>query len=715
MARLLFAVHGMGEHGAPWAESVRDVLNTSATSYAFFDGKPPPFVLTESGADSFDLGPDRVALVPIDYDPVFETWRHQLGTSVDELHAFVQADDMAIPGAARLFDWLDTAPEGERAYFWSHALDVLLYRFTLKAGEVRVRVMQQIARALTTAMAGGAVAQASVLAHSLGTAVAHDSLSVLGTEPLGDPPSHAFVKPRLFHSVFMLASVSRVLQSDRDVYAGVVKPLTAGPDACADAFVSVRHTLDPIPVVRAFAPHGWGGGFADLRINHVRDFNVHAFEHYLGAPQVHVPLLNNQLGIVIGQEEYEAAVARDAEATGPPCVEQVTDFVQRARDLVELFRDRSVVELAIGASQFLALARRMREACAGLIVAVLMLLCVMPLHAQSAVRADCDADVVLAMDVDDLSPEWLARHPNTVFEGYVAARDAHAWPTIFRSERERFAQETTLPADARAAYLRQMDALIAEVDAAFEDPGEASRRVASAEGVNTSRFTIRRPTGLGFDETYTLFPEMSDAIGVEASTPRDVRRILCWSALGMQRLLTTYAEAARTNALAALDAMVAQWDAFNTYSYSMYPWELAVNSFGARRTRLTPPRQQWVFFHPSAGVGVAGWPPQDFRRLDVLALEVAGLLVYRSDRRDYRGASLLLTLPASGGPGGGALIHLNRTLRAGYAFRFASDDFARSGGLVVSLDLYKSLTDVPERLRRLKEEVAARRDELGHQ
>lgn len=714
MARLLFAVHGMGEHDAGWAASVLDTLNAAALPFGFFDSRPPPFVFADPDAGGLDPGPDRVAVVPIGYDGVFETWRQQLGASVEELRAFVRAGEIGLPDAGSvLLNWLDTAPEDERRYFWSHGLDVLLYRYTRKAGEVRLRVVQQLAQALTRAQQGGRIVQASVVAHSLGTAVAHDSLAVLGTEPFGNPPSRAFCQPRLFHSVWMLANVSRVLQSDRDVYGGIVRPITAGTGAYTDAYVTVRHALDPIPAVLPFARDDWGDGYADLRLHHVRDFNVHGFEHYLAAPQVHVPLLNNLFGGVIENGEYEAAVARDAAQTGPPCIEQVGQFVQRAGELVALFQNRSVVELAVALSQFLALSKRMRAACAGAVAGLALLACALPAGAQPSLRADCDAQVVAAMDRTTLPDPWAQQHPDAVFDGYAADMAAGRWVAVFRAERARFAAASdAVEPEARAAFLRQADSLVAEAERVFAHP-DSALLVATARGVRATRFGLRAPSGLGGANTYTLFPQTPDAIAIDAEMPQPQRRVLCWSALALSRLLTAYGAQGRALALEALDGLARQWDAFNSNGYSMYPWELVANSLGRARTSLAPPRRQFVLLHPSAGVGVAGWPPSEWQRLDVLALEVAGLLVYAPSRRNYRGASLLVTLPSEGGPGGGALVHLCRTLRAGYVFRLAASDVAQSGGLVFSLDLYKALTGVPQRLQDLRARVERVRVEVG--
>src|SRR3569832_1688725 len=86
----------------------------------------------------------------------------------------------------------------------------------------------------------------SVIAHSLGTADAHDTLHAMyrgGTLP----PS--VTRPRV---VARSANVSRILLTDADVYSCGVSPCVDSTKGICDYFLNVRHRWDPIPVPRAF-------------------------------------------------------------------------------------------------------------------------------------------------------------------------------------------------------------------------------------------------------------------------------------------------------------------------------------------------------------------------------------------------------------------------------------------------------------------------------
>ncbi len=356
MARLLFVVHGMGCHDPDWCGGIVDTLNSAASRYAAFAGRTP---FTRG-----DAGPDEVKIVQIRYDDVFDAWRASLDANTGALQQAVAAGQVVFPGAEALLGWLNTAPEDDRQFFWSHVVDVLLYRFTFKAGEVRARVMQQIATALTDAMQSGEAVEASVMAHSLGTSVAHDSLALLGTTPLDG--STAFMTPRLFKNLFMIANVSRVLQSPTlGVYETIVRPRTAAPDGYVDAYFNVRHRLDPFPAVAPFAPQAWGNRYVEIGgLDHLRQFNVHDFGHYLDAPRVHIPIFNNLFGVVVRSDERRAAEAVYDALPMPPCPEQVRQFKARVEQTIELLKTGvAPAQLLVAASQFLALAKEVQDAC----------------------------------------------------------------------------------------------------------------------------------------------------------------------------------------------------------------------------------------------------------------------------------------------------------------------------------------------------------------
>jgi hypothetical protein len=352
MATIVFIVHGMGRHPRQWSVPIRQRLNELAAQYDAFTGGAP---LDE-----------RVELVEVSYDGVFAPLAQQFGTDFSKLKKFAQLAGVSL---GKLETWLPTAEETEKEFFWNSALDVLLYfGFKLVRDEVRVRVMQQIATRLATAMDGGRIVNAFVIAHSLGTGVTSDSLALLGTREFNG--SDAFVAGRgvKFKGIFTLANVSKEVQTDVDSYASVLHPDSATLNPASAAYcaryASFRHVLDPFCWLAPFDPPNWGSDFKNVDdLTHLRGFNVHGFTHYLDHPRVHIPIINGifERPIITAQERTDAI--NDYPLLPSDCVPQFRELLGFVDGLS---KPRDVEELTITGAKFLAGAKRLREACRAL-------------------------------------------------------------------------------------------------------------------------------------------------------------------------------------------------------------------------------------------------------------------------------------------------------------------------------------------------------------
>lgn len=297
MANRLFLIHGMGKHEEGWHEAVVEVLREVYGRY-----RVSKFV-------SFD---DRFKIVPLGYDDVLRDllamWKGG-GEEVGVLAEGVQAEQVE-----SLVGWLREVDPDELT--WSHAADVLFYRLFFDVRQtVRTTVARKIAEEISDLKANETW---SMIAHSLGTAVAHDALDTLWTGQLpgdgaGTGLSAAQNKAQL---VMMVANVSRVLETSPDVYESTVRPGDANdPASGCFHYLSTRHSLDPFTIPRRFDPVNWPspdsieqGRYLPLRVWHLHDANVHGFEHYLINPMVHVPMLRflTFAKAVTSEEEKEA-------------------------------------------------------------------------------------------------------------------------------------------------------------------------------------------------------------------------------------------------------------------------------------------------------------------------------------------------------------------------------------------------------------------------
>lgn len=351
--KLVFLVHGMGVHIPKWSQDVQVKLNECAAQYAAFKNGPK-------------LG-DLVEFAEINYDSIFEHHVDAMGADTAALTAFAKQAGVTL---TKVPAWLKKASPMEKGFFWTHVVDVLLYRyFALVRDNVRLQVMLQIAGKVAGSAQGGQVVNASVIAHSLGTSVVADSLALLGSKPFNGSDAFLAGKDLKFKSVFTIANVSKQLQHDVDPYASVLHPDSATMNPASEAycarFYNFRHALDPFCALKPFSPAKWGDDFKSVdKLNHLRDFNVHGFEHYLDNPAVHIPIINGILEMpMITTRERLDAITRYARFKGP-CIDALRTF---SKGLDAGVAPTDVEEVVMQGAKFLALAQAAKAKCEELI------------------------------------------------------------------------------------------------------------------------------------------------------------------------------------------------------------------------------------------------------------------------------------------------------------------------------------------------------------
>src|SRR5437868_3059677 len=214
MYQLLFLSHGMGNGaqptGAPaWFTDIVTGLRVAAKPFAH----DKDLVLSSPKAG-------QVLVVPLTYHPLFDKirakWSEQSPSEsgwLPLLKGLAFSDPQVL---AKLPGWVATAG----AFFWTHVLDVLLYRYVSELTvPIREEVATQIADAWHRAdLDNGANTAVHFVAHSLGTSVLHDSIATLGADPAFSPGTH------LIQSVVTCANVSSVLETNFPAYASVDRP-----------------------------------------------------------------------------------------------------------------------------------------------------------------------------------------------------------------------------------------------------------------------------------------------------------------------------------------------------------------------------------------------------------------------------------------------------------------------------------------------------------
>lgn len=275
----LFLIHGMGNHdGTQWSDEIWKKLVECSNLYKHFQKKP-----LDAYAKPF----------PIAYDVFIRNALDRWDAQASSFRDFVQSNKVETGGS---LDWLAGVSADDTGFNISHIADVLIYRILpLEYGQIRANVQLEIFKEIHRKRALDANAEFSVMAHSLGTSVAHDALAELGTSAkIGDDINTFGSENFRFHSIHMIANVSRLLQRSPKAYASVVRPGARRTNSrycmhmhCYD------HELDPFTKSKPFDPVTWGDRFELSKLNHYRGWNIHGWLHYLDNPRVHIPLLKS--------------------------------------------------------------------------------------------------------------------------------------------------------------------------------------------------------------------------------------------------------------------------------------------------------------------------------------------------------------------------------------------------------------------------------------
>jgi hypothetical protein len=329
---ILFLIHGVGDQDTGWSKSVQEFLAEEIKLYPSFKGESNPL--------STRLKFEEIVYNDI-FDDILRGWR-----SLTE--QFDAVDDELMPGVLRSVNTLIGQMAGNGSQLRNNQLarraaDVLLYRgLTLVQRLVLLRVVSRIATVIARELqsAGTKPIRFGVLAHSLGTTVAHDAMQVMATTSwlrkrngalrefkdidqndviaadaaLGDFSLSA--SNFRFRTVYMISNTSPLLYTTKkDPYTSIVRPrFGSRHPGNTHKYVNVNHKFDPIGMVRPMDISRWPGasarkGAIDLRPRHVHELNVHDLVHYLRDPQVHGHLF---LDLVDGfkKDDYGYALMR---------------------------------------------------------------------------------------------------------------------------------------------------------------------------------------------------------------------------------------------------------------------------------------------------------------------------------------------------------------------------------------------------------------------
>ena len=359
---VIFLVHGMGNFEKGWSgaeDGPVATLSKAAEYYATFS--------TEQPLDG------AVKFVEITYNDIFDGIRERWDDLADSL-----TDD--VPGAAadkieKIRKAIDSAT-GD-SFVATHLLDVgLYYSFTIIQRLVQLKVASTMMKTIAEHAAESSERRRYiVVAHSLGTTIAHDAiqrmattgwlkeadvaLDILNDQNVGNFVTLAEIQAALdthgtnpfapgkfrFEAIFQIANTSRLLhRTQASPYNSVVRPMYAGGSLASSTgrYYNIDHMLDPIgKLQRHRAREAWPNAALNYTaddlfdIKHLHDVNVHGFSHYLLHPLVHANILHAAAPLRFTATDLQTALERleddgDFPLIGPKYTDE--DLSDRIRD-----------------------------------------------------------------------------------------------------------------------------------------------------------------------------------------------------------------------------------------------------------------------------------------------------------------------------------------------------------------------------------------------
>ena len=329
-----FLIHGMGSHGKGWSKKAVTALGEAAAHHNIIDS-----------AEKIN---EAVEFVEIRYNEIFDgivkNW-NTLASSLSDMPGTIQ------PEVGKVTAWIGEYTGDDAGFATTHALDMAMYfLFKIVSRMVQLEVASQMMVKLA-AHAEDADHRSSVIAHSLGTAVAHDAIHRLAsTDWLSNPKKiEAIAKhaqalgsnltadeitaqkavfrsafgpgQSCFDSIFMIANVSPVLQRVGVVPArSYCAPRFADPKKPerfqAEQFYNIGHVIDPVHIIGDFrAEKAWPLAAAndaayDIAVKHFWEKDIHALDHYLINPRVYREILPSIMSVGNIYQFYQAAGSR---------------------------------------------------------------------------------------------------------------------------------------------------------------------------------------------------------------------------------------------------------------------------------------------------------------------------------------------------------------------------------------------------------------------
>lgn len=296
---IVLVIHGMGSHEpGSLKKQIAEGLNEAAENF---------------GLNDFDIN-DKVEFFQFNYSTFLDEIRQrdaEHASSISEHLTLLQGHGLGENIVAKLTEFFTDFDEDDMLY--THWMDVVYYGLMFWGEKIRVDFAKKINDVMIEANRGNR--DVHIIAHSLGTAVAHDTLAKLFRKDVditSEVPGLDIEKFRI-KSLWTVANVSRLLNLLNDIADPYKSIVNATDDGCCDYLVNVRNILDPFTWAKQYNRDD--GNYQLLEVDTVRYWNTHDIKEYMAAPPVSAYIFSYILGVELSENQWETGVNKHAETS----------------------------------------------------------------------------------------------------------------------------------------------------------------------------------------------------------------------------------------------------------------------------------------------------------------------------------------------------------------------------------------------------------------
>lgn len=316
----ILCIHGIGKHGKDWVREPDDGGRSFADLLA---GLWAEYPTTRKRGDFAE----KVKLHSIRYDDeiekIFNSWKDY----ASDLKKSLDTSPVLHAEAAWFTQAMDEAGKAQAKEDWgyTHLLDLLMFAGSMTLQQRLVaHTARQVMDIVKSRQDGD---RFSVIAHSLGTAMAHKVIQALFNEGVDTPQGGIRLEGNFkFENVTMIANTSYSLSRDKNGhYKGKVRPSLKAGEGCCYTWINVNHRLDPVGRFLPFDPDkdpdwldpmidglGW---HRDIELKRVSSKHVHSINHYFRDPAFHIPYIELTFDTTLDDDTRTKAMRKFLEST----------------------------------------------------------------------------------------------------------------------------------------------------------------------------------------------------------------------------------------------------------------------------------------------------------------------------------------------------------------------------------------------------------------